>query len=303
MYKKVILFLVVSSFFILTSCSDTFIVTPSVTHVTIEPSVAQNVESGGTISFTVTADNGYTLSSTVGGTCPQGSWTGTIYTTGIITADCTVDFNASANITVTPSGTHVTIDPSTEQSIASNGTASFTVIASSGYVRSSTVDGTCTSGTWDNNIYTTGAITSDCTVIFSASISLKIFVTASGWDGRLGQGGAAITLAAIDALCMADANKPTDGGTYKAMFATAGAGQVRTACTTSSCSTGAGENVNWVMKPNTDYYRADGTTLIGITNSGGVFPLDQGQSLSDSISGVNEWYWTGFEGYVESGGN
>jgi hypothetical protein len=71
-----------------------------------------------------------------------------------------------------------------------------------------------------------------------------MFVTTSTWDGRLGQGGNPITLAAIDALCMADSNKPADGGTYKAMFTTTTAGQTRIACTTASCSTGAGENTN-----------------------------------------------------------
>ena len=126
---------------------------------------------------------------------------------------------------------------------------------------------------------------------------LKIFVTAGTWNGQLGQGGAAITLAAIDALCMADANKPAGGGTYKAMFTTTTAGQRRIACTTEDCSAGIGENENWVMKPNTDYYRCDGTTLIGTTNAGGVFPLAFGQSLDNSISGVDEGYFTGLDGY------
>jgi len=300
MYKKIILSLAVLSSFILLSCSDTYTVTASGTHITIEPPAAQNVASGDPISFTVTADTGYTLSSTVGGTCAQGSWDGTIYTTGIIVADCTVDFNASVYsvyYTVTPSGTNVAIDPSTAQTIASNNTASFTITASPGYTMSSTVGGTCSSGTWDGATYTTGATTSDCTVTFSAH-SPKMFVTTSVWNGQLGQGGTPITLAAIDALCMADSNKPAGGGTYKAMFASTTAGQTRIACTTASCSGGAGENTNWVMSPNTDYYRADGTTLIGTTNSGGVFPLENsGQTLSNSISGVDEWYWTGLNGW------
>ncbi|MEI6092841.1 MAG: DUF1554 domain-containing protein, partial [bacterium] len=126
---------------------------------------------------------------------------------------------------------------------------------------------------------------------------LKMFVTTSTWNGQLGQGGSPITLAAIDALCMADSNKPAGGATYKAMFTTTTAGQTRVACTTGSCSTGATENTNWVMKPNRNYYRADGTTLIGTTNSGGVFPLDSGQALSNSISSGASVYWTGFSGY------
>ena len=133
---------------------------------------------------------------------------------------------------------------------------------------------------------------------FSLTVAaLKMFVTASTWNGQLGQGGAQITLAAIDALCTADANKPA-GGTYKAMFTTTTAGQVRIACLTPNCDEGgAGENTNWVMKPNTNYYRADGTTLVGTTNIGGVFPLNVGQNLSNSISSVDEWSWTGFNGW------
>ena len=51
------------------------------------------------------------------------------------------------------------------------------------------------------------------------------------------------------------------------------------------------------MKPNRNYYRKDGVTLIGTTNNGGVFPLNTaGQTLSNSISGVDEWYWTGLFG-------
>jgi hypothetical protein len=73
-----------------------FSVTPSGSHVTISPSGVQSIASGGNASFTVTANSGYVLASTVAGTCPAGSWSGAVYTTGAISVDCTVSFSASA---------------------------------------------------------------------------------------------------------------------------------------------------------------------------------------------------------------
>ena len=127
----------------------------------------------------------------------------------------------------------------------------------------------------------------------------KIFVTASTWNGQF-TGGAgvtvgAVTLAQLDNLCMIDANQPLDGGTYKAMIVKTTPGDTRTACTTVECSGGTSENTNWVLLPNHDYYRVDGITLIGTTNAGGVFPFSI-QSLTNSISGVDQWYWTGLGG-------
>jgi hypothetical protein len=76
--------------------SNTHTVTPSGTHVTLSPSTAQTVNDVATQTITVTADTGYTTSATVGGTCPAGSWAANVYTTGAITANCTVVFTATA---------------------------------------------------------------------------------------------------------------------------------------------------------------------------------------------------------------
>lgn len=58
----------------------------------VTPSVIA-VNSGTTASFPVTTNTGYTRSSTVGGTCPSGTWSGETYTTGTITSNCSVSFN------------------------------------------------------------------------------------------------------------------------------------------------------------------------------------------------------------------
>lgn len=66
-------------------------------NVTVSPSSAPAVAGGTLQAFTVTADAGYTLSMTVGGTCLNGDWHGDVYTTGAITANCTVSFSAAVN--------------------------------------------------------------------------------------------------------------------------------------------------------------------------------------------------------------
>ena len=95
---------------------NSYTVTPTAgTGGNVSPSTAQTVNSGTTAQFTITPNSGYATSSTVGGTCPQGSWnTGnTIWTTGAITANCTVNFSFTPiTYTVTPSaGTGGTIIP------------------------------------------------------------------------------------------------------------------------------------------------------------------------------------------------
>jgi hypothetical protein len=73
-------------------------VTPSAgTGGSVTPDTAQTVNNGDTASFTVTPDAGYTADSTVVGTCPQGTWSGSTYTTGQIDADCTVEFTFIAD--------------------------------------------------------------------------------------------------------------------------------------------------------------------------------------------------------------
>src|SRR6185437_1768092 len=67
----------------------TFTVTPSGSNLTISPATSQTVNAGATQAFIVTADAGYTVSDAVAGTCAAGSFVGSTYTTGDITANCT----------------------------------------------------------------------------------------------------------------------------------------------------------------------------------------------------------------------
>lgn len=64
----------------------------------------------------------------------------------------------------------------------------------------------------------------------------KTFITAAKFNGDIqSAGGQATAIESADSLCMADANKPTDSSTYKAMLVD---GTNRLACTTSLCSGG-----------------------------------------------------------------
>jgi peptidoglycan hydrolase-like protein with peptidoglycan-binding domain len=95
----------------------------------ISPNTAQTIEEGSTLALTVTADSGYTLSDTVGGTCLAGSWSGSVYTTGAITADCTVSFSATQDtyaLTVTKAGPGSGSITSTPAGIACGPTCSAT---------------------------------------------------------------------------------------------------------------------------------------------------------------------------------
>jgi len=141
---------------------NTFTVTPSVTGSgTISPSTPQTVNYNQTTSFTVTPIANYHVASVTG--C-SGTLAGNTYTTGPITADCTVTATFAINTyTVTPSIMgNGSINPSTPQTLSHGSTTSFTVTPNTGY-RPVSVTG-C-GGAWTGtNPYTTGSITDDCTV-------------------------------------------------------------------------------------------------------------------------------------------
>ena len=165
--------------------SDVYTVTPiGDGHVTINPSTPQTISVGSTQSFTVTAQSGYLLSNNVGGTCPIGSWSGNIYTTGASNSSCTVTFRTVNNpVTVTPTGDgRETFIPNTAQIIDSGSTQSFTVTANPGFTVLNAVGGTCPTGSWVGDVYTTGAVTTSCTVSFNASHN-AVVVTPQG-DGH-----------------------------------------------------------------------------------------------------------------------
>jgi uncharacterized repeat protein (TIGR02543 family) len=127
------------------------------------------VEYHGTVAFTITPSSGYDIASVTG--C-GGTLNGNTYTTGAITADCTVSaLFGIKTYTVTPSaGAGGTINPSIAQTVNHGSTMSFSISPDTGYDIASV---TGCGGTLNGNTYTTGAITVDCTV--SATFAIKSY--------------------------------------------------------------------------------------------------------------------------------
>jgi hypothetical protein len=70
-------------------------------------------------------------------------------------------------VTASVSGSNGTVSSATPLTVASGTPATFTLSPASNYQPSPTVTGTCPAGSFSGNSYTTGTITSDCTVVFS----------------------------------------------------------------------------------------------------------------------------------------
>ena len=162
----------------------THVVTPSVGTPSgaIAPSTPQTVNDGATTSFTLTPAGGYHINN-VGGTC-GGTLAGNVFTTNAVTADCTVIVNFATGVLThvvapsvgTPSGT---IAPSTPQTVNDGATTSFTLTPAGGY-QIANVGGTC-GGTLAGDVFTTSAVTADCTVIAN-------FASTGGSNGIISSG-------------------------------------------------------------------------------------------------------------------
>ena len=154
----------------------------------ISPASA-TVNHGDTTSFTVTPDVNYSINSVSG--C-GGSLSGNTYTTGAITVDCTVNASFSANgssYTVsTNAGAGGAINPAST-AVDHGNTASFTITPDSNYSIGS-VSG-C-GGSLSGNTYTTGAITADCTVNASFSVSSYTVSTNAGANGAISPASATV---------------------------------------------------------------------------------------------------------------
>jgi hypothetical protein len=127
------------------------------------------VAHGSTTSFTFDADTGYHVATVSG--CGGAGYSNAsdaiatyTYTTGPVTGDCSVtaEFALNRYYTVTPSsGSHGSMSPSNPQTVGHGSTTSFTVTPDAGY-RITSIGG-C-GGSLSGGVYTTGAITGDCTV-------------------------------------------------------------------------------------------------------------------------------------------
>ena len=157
----------------------THTVTPQAgAHGSIAPSTPQTIDDGATTSFTLAPDTHYAIDGAAG--C-GGSLSGSVYTTGPITADCTVTATfAAITHVVTPlaSGSGA-IAPDTPQTVQDGSTTDFTLTPAPGHVVASASG--C-GGSLAANVYTTAPVTQDCSVdvVFALDDDDVIFV--DGFD-------------------------------------------------------------------------------------------------------------------------
>ncbi|MCB1920103.1 MAG: DUF4214 domain-containing protein [Candidatus Competibacteraceae bacterium] len=139
---------------------------------------SQTVTHGTTTTFTVTPNTGYTATVTGCG----GALSGNTYTTGIVTADCTVSatFSQQSWTVSATAGANGSISPAS-QSVIQGETATLTVTPNSSYA--AVVTG-C-NGSLSGNTYTTGPITADCTVSATFTQQTYTVSTTAGSNGSI----------------------------------------------------------------------------------------------------------------------
>jgi hypothetical protein len=205
----------------------------------IDPAAAQTVTSGGTTSFTVTPDAGYSIDGVSG--C-DGTLSGDTYTTGAVTADCTVTASFSINsYTVTPTaGANGNISPATAQTVNYGGTTSFILTPATGYSIDS-ISG-C-DGSLSGNTYTTGAITADCIVSASFSINTYTVGTSTGTGGSIGPASATVNHGTISSFTvMPDAGYSI--GSVSGCDGTLSGDTYTTGAITADCTVSASFSIN-----------------------------------------------------------
>ncbi len=113
------------------------------------------------------------------------------------------------------------------------------------------------------------------------------YIFATGATGTSGFG----SVSGADSKC--DAVKPSCVSSAKALIVDA---LNRRACSSASCGGGSGEHIGWVLTANQEYRRTDDTTLIGTTNSVGIFnfPLTSSFTTGGEVwTGLNTDWTTG----------
>ncbi|MBF0560268.1 MAG: choice-of-anchor D domain-containing protein, partial [Nitrospirae bacterium] len=104
------------------------------------------------------------------------------------TFDITLNGTGVQTYTITPSaGSGGNISPNTAKTVTSGSTTSFTVTPNTGYSISSV---TGCGGTLSGNTYTTGAVTSNCTVAATFTLSTYTITATAGANGSISPSGA-----------------------------------------------------------------------------------------------------------------
>ena len=167
----------------------------------VSPSGTLIVNSGAIVSLAVTADTGYHISAAggCGGTLVDAS-----YTTSAIGANCDISVffekDTAVTHTITASaGIGGVITPAGQIKVNDGKTQTFTVAADSGY-RILSVEG-C-GGTLTGSIFTTGAITADCSVTATFEKLVFAVTTSVGQGGRISPRSAGVSKGTIVAFTL-----------------------------------------------------------------------------------------------------
>jgi hypothetical protein len=233
-----------------------YVVTPGAgAHGTISPAGVRTVSLGAQQPFTVTPDTGYTAS--VGGSC-GGNLDGITYITLPVTANCSVSASFAINTyTVSAnagSGGSVNV---ASQTVAYNASTSFAFAPDSGYHFDAASDTCGAGGSFDSGsgVYTTGAITADC--------SVSVTFAADPVDGVCGADNSQILLAAPTNLCSIGTPSSVSGSGHPWTWTCGGANGGQPANCSAQLQTwtvtpGAGSNGS--ISPNTPQTVDNGAT-------------------------------------------
>ncbi|MFA7403090.1 MAG: YncE family protein [Pelobacteraceae bacterium] len=149
---------------------------------TVAPSTPQIVTDGNTTSFSVAPESGYHVVTPANSLC-GGTLYGTVFTTGSISADCSIAFEFAPNLytvnATASSGGSIT--PATS-SAPYGRSATFTVVPASGY---SIGRVTGCGGSLSGTVYTTGTINGDCSISATFIATPTVTPSVAGGNGMI----------------------------------------------------------------------------------------------------------------------
>lgn len=160
---------------------DTVVVTPSAgPNGSLSPSTPQVVPFGSTFAFTVTPDANYHIDDVSG--C-GGSLSGNVFTTGVLTASCTVSasFAIDTHVVVASAGANGAIAP-LQQTVDHGSVAVLTVTPDANYHVASV---TGCGGVLNGTTYTTAPVTADCAVNATFAIDTHTVTATAGANGSI----------------------------------------------------------------------------------------------------------------------
>lgn len=133
----------------------------------------------------------------------------------------------------------------------------------------------------DCRIFVSGTTQGNMTSTSCAAPTVGIAVCGQGANG----------IQKADYICQNDPSRPAGTRRWKALIVD---GLNRTACTNTNCASGTAGRIDWVLWPNTKYFKPDGVTLVMTTDVNGVFIFG---TLTNFINNAVAYSaWTGING-------